>query len=143
MLASLLLAAVMQLTAPGFSSGGGMPLTVAVEGVRDTHGHVRVELCTADTFLGDHCQIVAETAAVKGTTYLTLTDVPIGAYAVQAYHDRNDNKSVDRNGLGIPTEGFGFSRKPPLGLKGPSFMRAAFTHNDAPQTITVELKHFF
>ena len=140
MLATLILGAVLQTAIPGFS--GGQPLTVAVEDVRDTRGHVRVELCTSDTFLGDRCEITAEAPAVKGVTNVTLTDVPAGVYAVQAYHDRNDNRSVDRNAIGLPVEGVGFSRHPPLGLHGPKFIRASFTHEDAPQTVTVRLQHF-
>ncbi|MDA1325954.1 MAG: DUF2141 domain-containing protein, partial [Proteobacteria bacterium] len=35
------------------------------------------------------------------------------------YHDENDNKKLDRNIIGIPQEGFGFSNNPSLGFDLP------------------------
>lgn len=47
-----------------------------------------------------------------------------GKYAVSVLHDANKNKDLDKNKLGIPKEGFGFSNNV-LGAMGPpSFERA-------------------
>lgn len=47
-----------------------------------------------------------------------------GKYAVSVLHDANKNKDLDKNKLGIPKEGFGFSNNV-LGAMGPpSFKRA-------------------
>lgn len=47
-----------------------------------------------------------------------------GKYAVSVLHDANKNKDLDKNKLGIPKEGFGFSNNV-LGAMGPpSFDRA-------------------
>ena len=40
-------------------------------------------------------------------------------------HDENDNARLDRF-AGIPREGFGFSRNPPLGFGPPRFSAARF-----------------
>lgn len=139
-LAPLLLAAALQ---GALIDAPAEPLTVVVENVRDARGHVRVELCTSDTFLGDRCQIAGEAEAVKGVTVVTLRAVPSGVYAIQAYHDRNDNHRVDRGALGIPTESVGFSRYPSLSLHAPVFERASFSHTSAAQMIAVKLINFF
>ncbi len=117
------------------------PIMVAVTHVPFSQGRVRVGVCTRPTFL-KRCPFNGSAAARKGTTRVEVASVPPGVYALQVYHDWNNDDRVDRNFLGIPKESIGFSRNAPLGLHGPSFKRAAFAHNAAPQTTTVKLHHF-
>ena len=119
------------------------PITVHVTGVRDARGFVRVELCTARTFLHSGCEVTMSVPAVAGETVVTLPEIDPGAYALQVYHDRNGNREVDRGALGVPLEEVGFSRDAPVGLKGPSFPRAAFVHESTPQSVVVKLKRYF
>ena len=44
-----------------------------------------------------------------------------GEYAIAAYHDENNNNDPEKNMLGIPKEGFCFSRNVRPRLKAPSF----------------------
>lgn len=39
-----------------------------------------------------------------------IKGLPEGAYAIALYHDENDDKKCNTNLIGIPTEGFGFTR---------------------------------
>ena len=48
-----------------------------------------------------------------------------GTYAVAVYHDENDNNRFDKNPVGFPLEGFGFSNDAPAFLGPPSFAEAA------------------
>ena len=137
MLAALV-AALLQAAAPDAAA----PLTVRVTGVSDDRGVVRVELCGAATFLHGGCELSVAAPAVRGETVVVLPHAPVGLWAIQAYHDRNGNREVDRGPLGIPMEAVGFSRAPPIGLRGPSFTRAAFRH-DGEETVAVRLRRFF
>ena len=58
----------------------------------------------------------------KATTELQL---PAGRYAIAALHDENSNHKLDRNMIGWPKEGFGFSNNPKVNLSAPSFDTAA------------------
>ena len=114
-----------------------------VDGVRDVAGHVRVDLCTEDTFLKRGCPYTGEAQAVKGVTTVRVENVPPGAYAAQIYHDRNDDHRVDRSRpLGIPLEEVGFSNDAPVGLRGPKWDRAKIVHDAAEQTLSVTLKKY-
>ncbi len=117
------------------------PLTVAVEGVRDAVGEVRVEVCSRGKFVHDTCEFRESVRAEKGRTVVGFPAVPPGEWAVQAYHDRNANHEVDRGVLGVPIEEVGFSRQPPVGLHGPMFGRSAFVHQGA-ESVTVRLKRY-
>ena len=117
-------------------------ITVEVRGLRFGGGSVRVDVCTAQTFLSGDCPYGGVAVAEKGVTTVVIPDVPPGVYAAQIYHDWNDNKKVDRGPFGIPKEGLAFSNDAPLGLHGPSFARASFFHSTDPQTLSVKLHHF-
>ncbi|HEY1581132.1 MAG TPA: DUF2141 domain-containing protein [Terracidiphilus sp.] len=58
----------------------------------------------------------------QATTELQL---PPGRYAIAALHDENSNHKLDRNMIGWPKEGFGFSNNPKVNLSPPSFDTAA------------------
>lgn len=115
---------------------------VHIENVRSSKGRVRVELCTAETFLTSECVLAGSAPARAGETTVILSDVPPGTYAVQAFHDENGDGKLNRNALGIPREDIGFSREAPIGLHGPQFMKAAFNHAGDEQVIQLRLRRF-
>jgi uncharacterized protein (DUF2141 family) len=116
-------------------------LRVQVGGVKSAQGHVRVDVCVSSEFLKD-CHYSASAPAARGVTTVLVRDVPPGVYAVQAYHDRNDNHAVDRNIFGLPTEAVGFSNDAPIRMAPPKFKSAAFDYDGGEKTITLQLRHF-
>jgi len=124
------------------STSAGAPITVVVEDIRIPGGMVRVDVCTRETFLKETCPYSGAAPALVGTTRVTVEGVPPGTYAIQAFHDINNNNRVDQGLFGVPKEGLAFSNDAPLGLRGPSFDRAAISHGDEPQTLHLKLRHF-
>jgi uncharacterized protein (DUF2141 family) len=60
-----------------------------------------------------------------------------GGYAAAIIHDENGNKKLDTL-MGIPREGFGFSRNPAIGFGPPRFDAARFALDDTtadPQSV--------
>ncbi len=115
---------------------------ISVTGVAEARGHVRVELCTKDTFLTDSCPYQGQAPATVGSTMVTI-EAPPGEYAAQAFHDETDQGVVHQNLLGIPREKIGFSNNAPLHLRGPHFKDAAFFVGDQVQRITFHLSRLF
>jgi len=116
-------------------------LRVIVHNVAAAGGHVRVDVCTASEFLSK-CRYSGSAAATPGVTMVEVRDLPPGVYAVQAYDDRNDNRRVDRNLIGLPTEAVGFSNNASVRLDGPSFKAASFDFAGGEQTIALRLRRF-
>ena len=52
-------------------------------------------------------------------------DIPDGKYAISLFQDENNNHKLDKNFLGIPKEGYGFSNNPKTLLE-PTFSDAEF-----------------
>ena len=64
--------------------------------------------------------------AIKGEVHLVFENIPDGKYALSVYHDANTNGELDKNLIGIPKEGFGFSNDA-MGMFGPpDFKDASF-----------------
>lgn len=73
-------------------------------------------------FLKEQAAIAYAKVKVKGNKVsYTFKDLPVGEYAVAVYQDANSNGKCDRNMVGYPTEGFGFSKNYRPKLSAPSF----------------------
>ena len=118
------------------------PLTIAVANVRNDRGVVRVAVCPKDRFLADTCPWNGVAPAHHGITEVTVSGLPPGNYAVQAFHDENNNDRVDRALFGIPREGVGFSRDARIMLSPPRWRDAMFVHDAEPQRISFSLRYF-
>ncbi|MGL5795737.1 MAG: DUF2141 domain-containing protein, partial [Waterburya sp.] len=52
---------------------------------------------------------------------LTINNLHLGSYALAIFHDVNGDGELNRDFLGIPQEGFGFSQNPEIYTSPPSF----------------------
>jgi uncharacterized protein (DUF2141 family) len=61
-------------------------------------------------------------SAPSTTRAFRFTGIAAGRYALTVFHDENANKKLD-TALGIPREGFGFSRNPVVRFGAPRFQQ--------------------
>ena len=106
-------------------------LAIEVRGVRSDVGHVYVAVHGSeakDTFpSGDGVVDRFREAASDGVLRLVARNLPPGRYAVNAFHDENDNGELDTNLVGIPTEGYAFANDPTVTFGPPDFEAATVT----------------
>jgi len=117
-------AGLLALLAAGTAPASAAALTAEIGNVRSGNGHVHIDVCPQDRFLKDDCPYSGDAVAQAGVTVITVRNLPPGRYAVQAFHDENDNHRVDRALFGIPKEGVGFSNDAPIGLGPPKWADA-------------------
>ncbi|MEH0155365.1 DUF2141 domain-containing protein [Limibacter armeniacum] len=110
---------VEQVTERGQSSN---TLEVAVENVLTGEGNLMLEL--RDVHKRSISRKMVD--ALEGETQVYFEDIPDGQYELRVYHDANDNKKLDKNLVGIPQEGYGFSNNPDASLGKPSFKKRLF-----------------
>jgi len=116
---------------------------VDVAGVEQARGHIRVAICTQDTFLKLSCPYEGAAEARPGLTVVKVDGVPPGVYAAQVFHDDTDGGVIHQNLLGIPREAIGFSNNAPLHLSGPHFSEAAFMVRTGVARISLRLHKLF
>jgi uncharacterized protein (DUF2141 family) len=101
---------------------------LTITGLRSAKG--LVHLCmTANPALLNKCDKdpaarKLSIAAAKATK-IELTGLAPGTYAVALLHDENGNSKMDTL-LGMPREGFAFSRNPVIRMGPPKFADASF-----------------
>ena len=64
-----------------------------------------------------------------------------GIYAVAVYHDENDNHHFDKNFLGLPAEGYGFSNDAPTLFGPPAFDAARLVVRPGDNPIRIRLRY--
>jgi uncharacterized protein (DUF2141 family) len=105
-------------------------IEVTVENVRSSKGLITAVLYgdDPDTFLKRGARLDRiRVDAQEGETVLCLKAPATGRYTVALYHDENGNKEFDRNFLGIPSEGYGFSNNPGFRFGKPEQEETLFT----------------
>ncbi len=123
------------------------PIFVTIKELRSQKGNVAVELYNDDAehFIKKAARLMRVRVRAESENKTVRTCLPApgpGTYAVVIYHDENDNHKWDRNWIGLPKEGVGFSRNPKLGLKKPKHKKAAFVVADEAVELDVVVRYF-
>ncbi|WP_229664509.1 DUF2141 domain-containing protein [Sphingomonas metalli] len=125
--------------------GGASPVTrldVDVEKLRSAKGMIRLCL-TADPDNFPNCVDDAHAlsrSVPAGSPLVRLSGLPAGGYAIAVIHDENGNSKLDTF-VGIPREGFGFSRNPPIRFGPPRFAAARFQLQGEAQTQQILMRY--
>ncbi|MFT3795753.1 DUF2141 domain-containing protein [Flavobacterium sp.] len=110
----------------GLVQAQNVSLEVKMTGFENNNGKVKVGLYNSEEgFL----KTVYKNAVVdiqSNTATFTFKDLPKGIYAVSVYHDENANGILDKNGFGMPTEGYGTSNDAKGFMGPPAFADAKF-----------------
>ena len=134
---SVLLAA---LCSPVAASAGD--LTVTVDHVRSDRGAILAALYDSEaSFMKQPlARATFKVKAATGEVQYVFHDLPAGKYALTAFHDENANGQLDKNLIGIPKEGYGFSNSKGA-AKPPAFSQAAFEFDGTTQSISITLRY--
>jgi uncharacterized protein (DUF2141 family) len=68
-------------------------------------------------------------------------DIPPGTYALVVLHDENMNGKLDVNWLGVPKEGYGFSKDAKASFSAPSFSDSSFEYDGQTLELTITLRY--
>lgn len=125
--------------AVGAASAGDF--SINIDGINSADGTIRVALHNgADGFPFDREPIAKmEVPSAVGTVVVQFGRLAPGAYAISLFHDENGNTMLDRNLLGIPKEGYGFSNNARSAFGPPRFAAARFTVDETAMVINVEM----
>src|SRR3546814_1591535 len=77
---------------------------------------------------------------VCSSDLLCLQAPAAGRYSVALYHDENGNKEFDKDFLGIPSEGYGFSKNPGFRFGVPKQEETLFAVEDAPVSLRIAMQ---
>lgn len=103
-------------------------VTISVSGLENTTGDIIVSLYNRGDGFPQEIKksIKAQKIAATSKPITATFKVPTGVYAVSVVHDENKNGDMNKNFLGIPTEGYCFSNNATGFMSPPSFSDASF-----------------
>ena len=119
-------------------------IDVDVRGLRNSHGVVNCYLyASADGFPGDLGKAQKRTAApILGASARCRFDgVAPGVYAIAIVHDERASGKLERNFMGIPTQGVGASNDAAGHFGPPSFASARFTYAGGEKSLVVHVRY--
>ena len=117
-------------------------LEIRVSNMRNEKGHVLAAVCTKAEFLQPHCAYSGRAPARFGEVTIRIEGISPGTYAIQVFHDENDNGMIDRNFFGMPTEGMGFSNDARFHFGPPRFDDAAVDVGPGERAVAIRLRYF-
>jgi uncharacterized protein (DUF2141 family) len=141
--ATLAAGALVLSVATPLSAASGV-ITARVVNLRSNAGHVGCTLyASAKGFPTDPKSAAQERwcGIANGEARCTFAPVPDGVYAIACFHDENDNKRLDTNVLGIPTEGVGASNGARGHFGPPSFDDAKFKFDGAARDVRIAITY--
>ena len=112
-------------------------IQVEVEGAEPGAGPILVALCQGG-LSGTACDQGDKADGASGSACFLFRDVAPGTYAVAAFQDVNRNGQLDRTGLGLPLEPYGFSNDSGRRSR-PDYREAAFTLREPGVSLRVRL----
>lgn len=127
----------------GDLSGDGW-LNVEVTGVRNSNGLMAITIYPDDSsrFLAKKSSLdVVRVPAHAGTTKACVKLPSTGVYAIAVYHDEDASRKLNRSGLGMPAEGFGFSNNPATLASIPAFRSVRLNVPKNGLTTRITLKY--
>lgn len=93
-------------------------LRVSIEQVPNDKGQVVIGLFNSSDGFLKQVYKGSYVAIENGKASYQFTNIPTGTYAISVYHDKNKNKKLDTNFLGIPKENYACSNAA-RGFMGP------------------------
>ncbi|QSJ17380.1 DUF2141 domain-containing protein [Nostoc sp. UHCC 0702] len=143
---SVLLLVVMGLGWPfSAKASSNSNLTVEIDGFKNQKGQVCTSIfASSQGFPNNRDRVIQRqcTKISERSVKVSFGNLKAGNYAVAVIHDENNDLKLNRNDIGIPTEGFGFSRNPEVTTSPPKFNDAAFLIAGPNTDIQIQLKYF-
>ncbi len=79
----------------------------------------------------------------KSEMQISITDLPPGTYALSCFQDMNDNKKLDKNMVGIPSEPYGFSNNARPSFRAPRWDECTFYLPENGKQIDVNVEDWW
>jgi uncharacterized protein (DUF2141 family) len=120
-------------------------LKVVVKGVRKVEGTLRIAIYDNEKAMNrNDLRKAVGKGSIVATKHSPHLDFQLaeGTYAVVVLHDLNNNKVVDKNWLGQPTEPVGITNGFKSKKRKPTFAECSFSLRQSKQQVEVVLENF-
>ena len=123
------------------SLSGYGKLVVTIKGFENDKGNCRFALDNSKSIYEseDSVWIGKDLPINNKEAVVTIDSLKYGVYAIRVYQDKNKNKKLDSDILGIPTENYGFSNNASGWFGPPSWEKAKFIFNRPEMIMEIDI----
>lgn len=127
----------------GHADGSAVKLTVQNVGLRKAEGQVAVTVYPDNPrmFMAPGRKVLRQRVKAALPVTTACFWLAPGTYAIAVYHDENGDKDFNRNLVGVPVEGFGFSNDAPTHFSLPAFDRVRFSLPPDGRTLKITMRY--
>ncbi len=122
------------------SAASAGELRIRVNGLASSEGSLRVAFFTSQAAFKAEEQVAAAFLPANEAGVELTVALPPGTYGISTFHDRNGNRELDRNLVGLPTEPYGFSNGARGSFGPPSFEQMSFAVGAEPVALEIGLR---
>ena len=117
------------------------PLTLIIKNLASATAPVIIGVYKSKkNFLKVEGRLKEYTFTPTGNTLTAIiTDLVYGDYAMAIYQDENSSGAIDKNFIGVPTEGYAFSNNFKPKIKAPAFSDCKFIYDSSTNSITMTM----
>lgn len=116
-------------------------VNITINNIKEPSGKLRIAVYKGKENYQENAMIDTSFVVENEKSKKIKLRLPQGEYAIGVFHDLNDNEELDKNFMGIPTEGFGFSNKSMGTFGPPSYEDTKFNVDKNATSVEVNLKH--
>jgi len=111
-------------------------ISVTVNNIGNNDGKVFFMLFNKETFMNRPIQSKSK-KILNGTSFITFKNLEKGEYSIICFHDKNNNRKMDINNNGIPSEAYGVSNNI-ITFGPPSFFSTKFSLLDEDKNLEIK-----
>jgi uncharacterized protein (DUF2141 family) len=119
-------------------------LLVTIGGLKNQKGQLCMSLFKSNKGFPTDSKRAVQSKCIKinsSSVVVNFSNLSPGNYAAAVIHDANSDRNLNRNTLGIPTEGFGFSQNPAIVSGPPQFGDTMFLVVGSSTNIAIQLQY--
>jgi len=127
----ILITLLITLVSASFRSLPDEGIKLTITNLRNDKGFVLISLFKEGVGFPDQADKAFrkdKVAIYNKMAVIIFPELPPGNYAIAILHDENDDKKMNKNVVGLPREGYGFSNNVMAPFGPPSYRRASFKH---------------
>jgi len=119
-------------------------LMIQINGLRNQNGTLCYNVFSSSQGFPSAREKAVQSACVpidQRPLTVSVANLPAGSYAVSVYHDANGDRKLNRNSVGAPIEGYGFSNNPIVRTSAPKYGEAVIFHAGRSTNVPIQMRY--
>jgi len=116
-------------------------IQLEITGIKNNTGFIQVAVFKSDTDFDKDIFIKVIAVPASSEVQVSIPNLEVGKYAIAVYHDENKNQKLDKNFVGIPKEGYGFSNNAVGKLGPPKFSETSFSLDTNLKKLSIRMNY--